>query len=51
MNVESHAPLDENQGAMELFLVLLVSILFPPILLFGFFVVKPAGGNRRVAVW
>ncbi len=34
-------PQDANQGMMELFLVLLVSILFPPILLFGFFVVNP----------
>jgi regulator of protease activity HflC (stomatin/prohibitin superfamily) len=32
---------DENQGAMELFLVILVSIVFPPILLLGFFVVNP----------
>ena len=34
-------PQDENQGAMELFLVVLVTMLFPPILLFGFFVVNP----------
>ena len=34
-------PDDQNQGAMELFLVLLVSVIFPPILLFGFFVVNP----------
>lgn len=34
-------PKEQNQGAMELFLVLLVSLLFPPILLFGFFVVNP----------
>jgi regulator of protease activity HflC (stomatin/prohibitin superfamily) len=34
-------PRDQNQGAMELFLVLLVTIIFPPILLFGFFVVNP----------
>lgn len=32
---------NEHQGAMELFLVVLVTILFPPILLFGFFVVNP----------
>lgn len=35
------APVDANQGSMELFLVLLVTILFPPVLLFGFFVVNP----------
>jgi regulator of protease activity HflC (stomatin/prohibitin superfamily) len=35
------APADANQGVMELFLVLLVTILFPPVLLFGFFVVNP----------
>jgi len=34
-------PPDQNQGLMELFLVLLVTIVFPPILLFGFFVVNP----------
>ena len=34
-------PQDANQGTMELFLVLLVTIVFPPILLFGFFVVNP----------
>ena len=32
---------DQNQGAMEMFLVILVSIVFPPILLAGFFVVNP----------
>lgn len=32
---------DANQGSMELSLVVLVTILFPPILLFGFFVVNP----------
>jgi regulator of protease activity HflC (stomatin/prohibitin superfamily) len=41
MTTQRNAPQDANQGAMELFLVLLVSILFPPILLFGFFVVNP----------
>jgi regulator of protease activity HflC (stomatin/prohibitin superfamily) len=35
------APPDESQGAMELFLVILITCLFPPILLFGFFVVNP----------
>ena len=35
------APTDASQGAMEMFLVLLVTILFPPVLLFGFFVVNP----------
>lgn len=35
------APADANQGSMELFLVLLVTLLFPPVLLFGFFVVNP----------
>lgn len=32
---------DHQQGEMELFVVLLFSIMFPPILLFGFFVVNP----------
>ena len=32
---------DENQGTMELLLVIAVSIVFPPILLFGFFIVNP----------
>jgi regulator of protease activity HflC (stomatin/prohibitin superfamily) len=41
MSAAASAPRDENQGAMELFLVLLVTLLFPPILLFGFFVVNP----------
>ena len=41
MSRENEAPQDQNQGGMELFLVLLVSCLFPPILLFGFFVVNP----------
>lgn len=35
------SPTDEQQGQQELLLVLLATILFPPILLFGFFVVKP----------
>lgn len=34
-------PSTENEGLLELFLVLFVSIIFPPILLFGFFVVNP----------
>ena len=33
--------LRQNQGALELTLVLLLSLVFPPILLFGFFVVNP----------
>lgn len=32
---------DETQGQLELFLVILFSIVFPPILLFGFFIVNP----------
>ncbi len=32
---------DSTQGMLELFLVVLCTILFPPILLFGFFVVNP----------
>ncbi len=36
-----YTPSDQSQGSMELFLVLLASLLFPPILLFGFFVVNP----------
>jgi regulator of protease activity HflC (stomatin/prohibitin superfamily) len=34
-------PEDANQGLMEVFLVVLVTLIFPPILLFGFFVVNP----------
>ncbi|MEZ6056564.1 MAG: SPFH domain-containing protein [Planctomycetaceae bacterium] len=34
-------PNDANQGSMELFLVILFTCVFPPILLFGFFVVNP----------
>jgi len=41
MSAKFDTPEDANQGMMELFLVLLVTILFPPILLFGFFVVNP----------
>lgn len=41
MATAAAVPQDQNQGAMELFLVLLVTIIFPPILLFGFFVVNP----------
>ncbi len=36
-----HEPSAEAQGLLELVLVLGVSIVFPPILLFGFFVVNP----------
>ena len=32
---------DAHQGTMEMFLVILVSVVFPPILLVGFFVVNP----------
>ncbi|AMV19083.1 SPFH domain / Band 7 family protein [Planctomyces sp. SH-PL14] len=32
---------DEKQGQLELFLVIFFSVIFPPILLFGFFVVNP----------
>lgn len=41
--MSKHHPLEENanQGSLELLLVVLVTILFPPILLFGFFVVNP----------
>lgn len=41
MSEKTAAPQDENQGAMELFLVVLFSILFPPLLLGGFFIVHP----------
>ncbi|MHB8969809.1 MAG: SPFH domain-containing protein [Pirellulaceae bacterium] len=34
-------PQDANQGTMELLLVIIVSIVFPPILLAGFFIVNP----------
>ena len=33
--------LRQNQGILELFLVILVTCLFPPILLFGFFIISP----------
>ena len=32
---------DEREGGLEMLLVVIVSVLFPPILLFGFFVVYP----------
>lgn len=32
---------DEEQGGLELLLVLLVTCIFPPILLFGFFILNP----------
>ena len=41
MSQNMPTPQDQSQGTMELFLVVLVSILFPPILLFGFFIVNP----------
>ena len=41
MSSKPAVPQDESQGSMELFLVILVSVLFPPILLFGFFIVNP----------
>ena len=41
MSRSYETPSEQRQGSMELFLVLLVSIVFPPILLFGFFVVNP----------
>jgi regulator of protease activity HflC (stomatin/prohibitin superfamily) len=37
----SVAAADESQGLIEVLLVLVVTIVFPPILLFGFFVVNP----------
>ena len=39
--VANSAPEDANEGLMEQALVIAVSILFPPILLFGFFIVNP----------
>ena len=33
--------LRQNQGSLEMMLVVLVTCLFPPILLFGFFIVNP----------
>lgn len=33
--------LRQNQGSLEMFLVIFLSCLFPPILLFGFFIVNP----------
>jgi regulator of protease activity HflC (stomatin/prohibitin superfamily) len=41
MSSRVEAPQDARQGEMELFLVILVTVIFPPILLFGFFVVNP----------
>ena len=41
MSNKAAVPEDEEQGQMELFLVIFFSLLFPPILLFGFFVVQP----------
>jgi hypothetical protein len=40
-STDSTEPTRDSQGSMELFLVLLVTVFFPPILLFGFFVVNP----------
>ena len=34
-------PADANQGTMEIALIIAISIIFPPILLFGFFIVNP----------
>ncbi len=39
--ISSQDPPDANQGTMELALVIAISIIFPPILLFGFFIVNP----------
>lgn len=33
--------LRQNQGFLEMFLVILITVCFPPILLFGFFIVNP----------
>ena len=33
--------LRQNQGSLEMFLVIALTIVFPPILLFGFFIVNP----------
>jgi regulator of protease activity HflC (stomatin/prohibitin superfamily) len=41
VSTKTAIPEDKEQGQMELFLVIFFSILFPPILLFGFFVVQP----------
>ena len=41
MNKPYDTPADQNGGLMELGLVLVFSVLFPPILLFGFFVLNP----------
>ncbi len=39
--VSQQAPEDANQGIMELALIVAISVIFPPILLFGFFIVNP----------
>ena len=39
MNMENE--LRQNQGSLEMFLVIALTIVFPPILLFGFFIVNP----------
>lgn len=41
MNVNRENELRQNQGILEMFLVILVTCLFPPILLFGFFIINP----------
>lgn len=39
--LESFGLQDANQGTLEMLLVVIISIIFPPILLFGFFIVNP----------
>lgn len=41
MSTAYESPEEANQGSLELLLIVLVTILFPPILMFGFFVVNP----------
>lgn len=41
MKQRYEAPTESTQGMMEISLVLFFSVIFPPILLFGFFVVNP----------
>ncbi len=41
MTASNGTSADANEGFLELMIVVLVTVLFPPILLFGFFVINP----------
>jgi regulator of protease activity HflC (stomatin/prohibitin superfamily) len=40
-NTSVENELDQNQGLLEMLLVVVLTIVFPPLLLFGFFIVNP----------